>query len=77
MESVNDLLDPKHKYNIRWMMKRGFDRENVDAICTHRKETAMHAACRDGNLARAKWLRARGASTSVEDGSGNRSGFSS
>ena len=71
--SANDLLDEKHKYNIRWMTKRGFDVTNVNAVCTHRFETAMHAACRDGHLPRAKWLRAREASTSVEDGSENRS----
>ena len=71
MQSVDELLDPKHKLNFRWMMKCGFPPTDVNAKVGNRSETAMHRACRDGNLPIAKWLHKRGASISETDHFGN------
>jgi ankyrin repeat protein len=69
---MDELLDPKQKPFLRWLLKRAFNMRNMNEPRGPRHECALHAAARDGNLPQVKWLLARGAVADVRDKDGNR-----
>jgi hypothetical protein len=57
---------------INWFRKNDFKMDDLNYIKSRRNETAMHAACRQGNLRIVRFLLKEGAIWDVEDCDGNR-----
>lgn len=69
---MDELLDHVHRPHLLWLMQHGFDMRDVNKPTGPHRDTPMHLACREGNLARCQWLRARGARLSELNVDGNR-----
>jgi len=63
--------EPHVEEIMYWFSRHSFRMEDLDYANARRHETALHAACRQGNLRIVKWLIKEGASLNMQDENGN------